>query len=131
MAHILVVEDEPLIARLFQKSLEMEKHTCELTGNGKEAFESLIAPDNYFDLIISDQNMPFLTGCELALKISEFPEFSSIPFIILSADHDTRNIESLLEKRIITSFIHKPFSIYDLLDKVGELTTGAAMLTAQ
>lgn len=131
MAHILVVEDEPSIARLIQKSLEIENHTCELTGNGKEAFESLIAPGNYFDLIISDQNMPFLTGCELALKISEFPEFSSIPFIILSADHDTRNIESLLQKKIITSFIHKPFSIYKLLDQVGELMTGAAMLTAQ
>lgn len=63
MAKILVVEDSVEISTLLSIELTAQKHTVELSDNGADALEILLAFD--FDLVILDVELPDLTGFEI------------------------------------------------------------------
>ena len=66
---ILVVDDQDIIRELIQQQLAEDGHTVETAGSGKEALEKMAASE--FDLIVTDQSMPGMTGEELAVSAKE------------------------------------------------------------
>lgn len=69
MAHLLIVDDDPLIRRALVKIL-VGVHTCVTACNGVEAVRLLWCPHASaevipFDLIISDVDMPLMSGIDL------------------------------------------------------------------
>lgn len=84
-----------------------------MANNGEEAIETL-AGDSYFDLIITDVAMPFLTGFELSKKLKEYVETKDIPVIATSAFHDWH--KAMEEHELIADgFIPKPIERETLL----------------
>jgi PAS domain S-box-containing protein len=66
---ILLVDDEPPIVRMVQQMLEnLGYHVTARTGS-IDAFEAFCVEPDKFDLVITDQTMPHMTGTELAQKI--------------------------------------------------------------
>ena len=51
--------------------------------NGREALEAL--QKGTFDLVLSDQQMPKMTGIQLCEQIRELPQYEHLPFILLTA----------------------------------------------
>lgn len=79
-----------------------------------EAEDAIIAWDllqqNQFDLVISDYNMPEMTGMELLEKVRADATMSDMPFILLTAETDvTLIVES--KKNQVTAYVLKPFKI--------------------
>lgn len=75
-------------------------------SNGIEAIDMLrIRPA---DLIISDWVMPRLTGLELLCSVRSNPDFSTIPFLMLTSKKDTVLVERSLEMGA-TDYLIKPF----------------------
>ena len=80
---ILVVDDDPLAGEMAVAILEDAGHQCQCVENGLEALERLAeAPD--IDLIISDMNMPLLSGLELFQELRN--QGLETPFVLLTGD---------------------------------------------
>ena len=71
MAHLLIVEDDPVVQRSLIRALR--DHTCVAASNGREALDWLETCE--FDLVISDVDMPVMNGIDFYREVSRsFPE---------------------------------------------------------
>jgi signal transduction histidine kinase len=68
-AHILLMEDDPGLARLFEKRLEREGYRVDIARDGAEGLAMYDA--GAYDLIVLDQVMPVYTGLEVIRILSE------------------------------------------------------------
>ncbi len=115
MKKVLVVDDKSsisdLIVQLLKPSYEVEPRS-----NGMEAMAYL--QDGYLpDLIISDLEMPQMTGFELIQSVRESGFFSEIPIIILSSrDSSEDRIKCL--KLGADDYMMKPFNPEELLIRI-------------
>ncbi len=83
---ILVAEDSPLIRRLIQDALDAGGfHNVELVSHGKAAWDRLIEPDEHFDLLITDIEMPKMDGLTLTRRLREDERFAPMKIIVYSS----------------------------------------------
>ena len=88
---ILIVDDEESVRRVFAARLS-ERYACTTAANTNEALARLT--DNEFALVLSDVQMPGLSGIELLRKIiRDFPDVAVI--IVSGIDHSNRVIDAL------------------------------------
>ncbi|MCP5199584.1 MAG: PAS domain-containing protein [Gammaproteobacteria bacterium] len=79
---ILVVDDEPGVVAFVAEFLELAGYRVERSSDPQAALDHLLAGERAVDLVISDQTMPGLTGCELATRLrAARPE---LPVILMS-----------------------------------------------
>ncbi|MDP2277654.1 MAG: response regulator [Nitrospirota bacterium] len=103
---VLVVDDDSKSRRIFEMQLTSMGFETVLANNGEEAME-MLAEDSYFDLIITDVMMPYLTGFDFTKKLKQYKETKDIPVIATSAFHDWK--KSIAEHELIVDgFIPKP-----------------------
>lgn len=77
---ILIVDDESMIVNMNKTVLERLGYTVSTTTDSLDALEKVRTNPDQFDLIITDQTMPNLTGAELAQKILKIKH--NIPIIL-------------------------------------------------
>src|SRR3990172_8234903 len=82
MAKILIVEDDPLMSRMYQKIFTFEKYEVEMAGDGEEGLEKVrkIKPA----LVLLDIMMPKMNGLQVLEKLKSDPETKAIPVVILT-----------------------------------------------
>lgn len=114
---VLIIDDMLTIRKIVRKTLkEIEFSNFEEACNGAEAWKFLqVSPD--FEFIISDWNMPEMTGVELLKLVRQTPETRHIPFIFLTAESDMGQVKQALELGA-DNYILKPFTPKDLKDKL-------------
>jgi CheY-like chemotaxis protein len=88
LSKVLLVEDDPIIIRLYEKILKLEGFEVEMADNGLSALE--ILPVFKPEIILLDIMMPTMNGVEFLGKMHENPEMQKIPVIVLTnvADSD-------------------------------------------
>jgi two-component system cell cycle response regulator CpdR len=115
-ARILVVDDEPMVRVLIARALSDEGHEVVAVANGRAALDAAREAAAKFELIITNNYMPGLSGAELIARVRE--DFPDLP--ILHVDDVTRRGRiPPLPSDIPT--IYKPFSIGALRGAVKEL----------
>jgi excisionase family DNA binding protein len=119
--HILVVDDEPLVGRLFEDSLNETGYQTVTTLSSIEALELL--GNRHFDLIFLDLLMPELDGAELFRRIRQIDK--QIPVVIITGYPDSE-----VMKRAIAHgpfmVMNKPFTVDDILNTVQSFVEGVA-----
>jgi CheY-like chemotaxis protein len=113
---ILVVDDEAEMASLVAEMLEGKGHQVVTAPGGPEALT--ILKETKFDLVITDFNMPLMSGLELAEEIwTHWHPFA--PPLILMSGTSSEEI-ALQEKRPpdVAAFLTKPFSPQYLMETV-------------
>ncbi len=81
---VLVVEDEPDIARLIKATLERNgAMDVEVAASGDEALKA--ANDRTPDLVILDLNLPVLNGLEVCRILRSRPDTANTPVVMLTA----------------------------------------------
>ncbi|PID28206.1 MAG: response regulator [Candidatus Cloacimonadota bacterium] len=80
MKKILVAEDEPLMREALSEFLSMFSYQPELAEDGKAAWEKWRC--GKYDLLISDINMPNMSGIELLRQVKE--EKPDFPVILMT-----------------------------------------------
>lgn len=82
MAKILLVDDDPLLVRMYQKKLENDGYEVATATDGEMALMQVgtFKPD----LILLDIMMPKINGLQVLTKLKENPETSTIPVILLT-----------------------------------------------
>ncbi len=120
---ILVVEDEDALAVLLRYNLEAAGYQVTTTDHGDEA--DLLLRESVPDLVLLDWMLPGLSGIELCRRLRQRPETRRLPIILLTA----RGAEDERVRGLATGaddYIVKPFSVPELLARVGALLRRAA-----
>jgi excisionase family DNA binding protein len=123
-AHILVVDDEPVICQLFRDSLEKNGYKVTTTLSSPEASELVVK--QHFDLIFLDLVMPEIDGSELFHRIRKIDK--QVPIAIITGYPDS---ELLIKAKKQGPFIImiKPFTDDEILQAVytfsGSRTVGS------
>lgn len=110
---ILITDDEPSIYHLVARLLEKKGYYCETCDNGAQALKKIAAGD--FNLVISDFNMPGMSGIELLTIIKK--SYPDIAFIMLTGVDDHRTAVRALELGAF-GYIIKPFEANELFINV-------------
>lgn len=125
---ILLAEDDTNIALALKILLRRAFTGATITTacDGQEALELL--QQHSYDLLLSDWNMPRLTGMELLLRIRANPYTSQLPFLMLTARTDV-NCDKAFGQSGATDCINKPFDNDKLIEKVIKLLNAATSQT--
>ena len=115
-ARILIVDDEPDVAQTLRDVLEYQGFATEIAHNGKEALDCLMG-GVYFDLVITDMNMPVMDGLELLRRIRQLNK--DLPVIVLTGYADFEKGFAAI-KEGVSHFMSKPFSVRLLIDAVDD-----------
>lgn len=111
---ILIVEDDPKIAKFIQKGLKESGFLADTLGNGQEALEHLEV-DSSYDLVILDIMLPGKNGLEVLAGLRG--QGLQIPVLILSAK---RSVEEKVEglQHGADDYLVKPFAFSELLARI-------------
>ena len=114
MLKVMIIDDEPYILQGLQVLVDWNKEGFEIDAlmtNGKDALKYL--KDNKVDLIISDIQMPVMTGLELLEEINRL-HLSEAKFVILTGYDNFSYVQTAIRNGCF-DYILKPVSKEDLL----------------
>ena len=115
---ILAVDDEAHILHVVSLKLQNAGFTVITANDAEEALE--LASAATIDLLITDYQMPGMSGLDLARKLHAEPGRRHLPAMLLTA-HGLALEQVELSQAGITACMSKPFSPRDLLEKVHDL----------
>lgn len=101
---VLLVEDEALVAGFLRELLETWGLAVEVAADGRAGLERLAADPSVFDLVLSDQTMPRMTGLELAREAHRLR--ADLPVLLLTGyadglrDADLTAVDAVLHKPV-------------------------------
>ncbi len=111
---ILIVDDAKIMRIILKKALTGAGMTnITEADDGAIAWsliEQALSSEAPFELIISDWNMPQLTGIELLKNVRKNPKTKDLPFVMLTAETEQNQILEAA-KLGISSYIGKPFTV--------------------
>jgi two-component system OmpR family response regulator len=110
---ILVVEDEPKMARLLQRGLSEHGHVVEVTGSGEDALWAV--SDTEFDLLLLDVTLPGADGFEVCRMLRRRRVWT--PVLMLTARGDVADRVEGLDAGA-DDYLVKPFSLEELLARL-------------
>ena len=117
---ILVVDDFPTMRRIVKTLMRQNGYTNFVEAeDGVQGFKMLeTTPD--IEFIISDWNMPNMTGLELLKAVRADARFKHLPFLMVTAEAEKENIIEAV-KSGVSNYIVKPFTGVTLQEKLAKV----------
>jgi two-component system chemotaxis response regulator CheY len=125
---ILVVDDFPTMRRIVKTLLR--QLGCDNTieaEDGQQALDLLRSTPG-IDFVISDWNMPNMTGIELLKSVRGDPKLAHLPFLMITAEAEKENIVEAV-KSGVSNYIVKPFTAQTLQEKLNKIFASHAKKT--
>ena len=123
-AKILVVEDNVALSGVVCFNLVRAGFQVKSVNNGHDALEAM--NEESFDLVLSDQQMPMMTGIQLCEHIRQDPAYQRMPIILLTAKCMELSVSQLQQRLGISAALPKPFSPSELITCIEESLAAAA-----
>ena len=120
---VLVVDDEPSIAKILRKQLEVAGFDVAVAVDGEDGLAKV--REWKPELLLLDVMLPKINGHEVCKTLKADPELKSLPIIILTAKAQ-RQDQDLAQPQGADAFLTKPFQLSELLAKVKVLLGQAA-----
>ncbi len=118
-ARILIVDDFPTMRKIVRGVLKQIGYSnIEEAEDGVQAYEKL--EKEQFDFVVSDWNMPNMTGLELLKAVRANPKTKQIPFLMVTAEADKENIVEAV-KSGVSNYVVKPFNAGTLKEKIEKI----------
>lgn len=116
---ILVVDDMSTMRRIVKNVLkQLGYNNVEEAENGQDALEKLKAGG--FGFVISDWNMPVMTGIDLLRAIRADEALKPIPVLMVTAEAQKENIVEAVQAGA-NNYIVKPFTAEALQEKMAKI----------
>ena len=115
---VLVADDEDLVRDVAETMLRQIGFEVVAVQDGREAVEAFAADPDRFDLVLLDLTMPIMTGAEALQAIRQVRRTS--PVLIMSGYNEQDTPPSAAGDQP-TGFLHKPFSLLTLRDRLQEV----------
>ncbi|SRR6266403_1594447 len=119
MAKILIVEDDSLMSRMYQKIFTFEGYEVEIAGDGEEGFEK--AKTTKPTIMLLDVMMPKMNGLQALEKLKLDPETKAIPVIMLTNLAGQQDAETAMTKGAIKYIIkseHEPKEVANIVKEI-------------
>ena len=98
MANILLIDDDPVLLKLYSTRLSTDGHQVSIANNGESAIELLSAI--HPDLIVVDLLMPKLNGFSFLEYINSQPQYAGVAKIVFSSVVNEEQINRLKTLKI-------------------------------
>ena len=121
---MLVVEDEPTVARLIGDVLEDEGFRVDLLLDGREALKR--AASESYDLVICDMKMPGLDGQHFYTNLALTGNPLQERFLFVTGDVIAAHTQEFLARHRLPH-VAKPFRVEELTEKVRQVLAGAKL----
>jgi CheY-like chemotaxis protein len=116
---VLVVDDEPdveaLFRQQFRRDLRAQRFVMDFANSAADALTRVDATDNSLILILSDINMPGMTGLEMLPKVKEMRP--DVPVIMITAYGDADTERKALENGA-SGLLTKPIDFAVLREEI-------------
>jgi DNA-binding response OmpR family regulator len=112
---ILLVDDDPEFVRLVETVLRREGLTVISCLDGLEALDTLAKES--FDLVVTDYEMPHLSGESLIERIRSSARHEKLPIVVVSA-HTEEELTDVLMRKGAAFYLPKPLDFRQLVSIV-------------
>ncbi len=126
---VLLCDDEIHIIRAAEFKLARAGFEVECVSDGQFGWEAIERKTP--DLLITDCQMPRLSGLQLIERVRSNPATKDLPVMMLTAKGFELSPDEMAQKWNVLAIIAKPFSPRDLLRRVEELLTPERLTTAE
>lgn len=117
-ARVLVVDDDEVVVRFLDELLSYSGYAVTTELDGQSALDLYSSKPNQFDMVITDQTMPKLTGIEMAREILKLrPD----QLIVLCTGFSEMVTESSALSMGIKKYFSKPVNTSELIRTLNEL----------
>ena len=116
---VLVVDDFSTMRRIIKNILrQLGFNNVVEADDGTTAWDTL--NKDKIDFVISDWNMPQMTGIELLRKVRGSEEFADMPFLMVTAEAQQENIIEAVQAKV-SNYIVKPFTAEVMKQKIDKI----------
>lgn len=116
---ILIVDDMSTMRRIVRTTLkQLGYQNMEEAENGNDALGKLRGGD--FGFVVSDWNMPGMSGIDLLKAIRQDPELKGIPVLMVTAEAKNENVVEAIQAGV-SNYIVKPFTAETLREKIEKI----------
>lgn len=122
MAKILIVEDDPLMSRMYQKIFSFEGYQLDIAGDGEEGLEKIRTQKP--NLILLDVMMPKMNGFQVLEKIKADPETKKIPVIMLTNLAGQADAEKAITMGAVKYIVKSEYEPKQVTNMVKEILKG-------
>lgn len=116
-ARVIVVDDDPEILQLVGKMVALLGYRCTTAVDALDAL--LYVKKIYYDLIITDYDMPFMNGFQLAEQVKRMN--SSIKVIVMTGHCEAVLDGGKIESTNVDGLLFKPFNLQAMREKIEEV----------
>ncbi len=117
---VLVVDDSATMRRIVINSLKKIGYNNFVeAADGKVAWD-IIQSQKDIDFVITDWNMPNMTGLELTKTIRSSSEFADLPILMVTTRGVKQDIVDALQARV-NNYVKKPFTPQILKQKIDQI----------
>lgn len=114
---ILIVEDEPTVSRVYKRFLEKRGYVVTVCSDGYDALALFKKNPNQFDLVLTDQAMPNMTGKQLTKELLAIRP--DLP-VLLSTGYSDVITEEEARELGIRKYLMKPVKLENLKQEIDE-----------
>ena len=126
MKRVMIVDDHAPVIRVLKLGIEEAGYEVETASNGSECLLKLC--DSKPDFLVTDIDMPRMSGKELCLAIGkQFPD-RSFPIVVLTSRTELEHRDWTQDIQNLT-FMEKPVSVRRLISIISRSLNGAAQQT--
>ncbi|OFZ79407.1 MAG: hypothetical protein A3K03_07945 [Bdellovibrionales bacterium RIFOXYD1_FULL_44_7] len=119
---VLVDDDENAREVVKDYLVKLGFRDIEVLNDGKQALEYLISNSARIGLIVSDWDMPELTGIDLLRSCKARAELSAIPFLMITSQTSMEKMKVMqAAKSHVDKYLLKPFSLNELKERIDTL----------
>lgn len=116
--NILVVDDMAAMRKILKTLLaQLGYKNVDEAEDGKQALEKLRQNPDKYGLVITDWNMPNMTGIELVQAIRSDEKLKHLPVLMVTAEAKKENVLMAI-KAGVNNYIVKPFTAETLKEKL-------------
>jgi len=118
---VLVVDDFSTMRKIIKNILRQLGFTNIVEADDGSTAWEVLNKDN-IEFIVSDWNMPIMSGIELLRKVRGSEEYADIPFLMVTAEAQQENIIEAVQAKV-SNYIVKPFTPETLGQKIDKIFT--------
>lgn len=119
---LLIVEDDPLMSRMYQKIFKFEGYQVDIAGDGEEGLVKV--KQGKPSLILLDIMMPKMNGMQVLERLKSDPMTKSIPVVVLTNLAGQQDAEKALSLGAVKYIVKSEYEPKQVANMVKEILAG-------
>lgn len=122
---LLVVEDSPLLRKMFGLAFPNQMNDLQPAENGRSALELLAGSGERFDAVLLDLRMPDMDGVQFLHALRKQPVHRLTPVVLTTGEPDGSELLEQARALGVAAIVKKPWSPQELRDAVHNVIESA------